>query len=260
MTSPRERLLQSARDVVATDGLEGLTLRAIARHAGVSHGAPLRHFPSLAALLAALAAEGFARLIATIDDALAAADTAAAALGTTVTARQRVAVAGRAYVYVALSDPGVYAVMFRQERIDVTWPDYQQHGFAAFQQLVDLVAAAQEEGWRPDDTATDLAGVVWANVHGLADLALHGSLAATVGPDAAARLPSLSTTLALGLDEPVDHLIDLDSRSSRSSRPSSPVPPSSPAPSSPVPSSSPAPPPSVPPSSVPPSSPSPTRS
>ena len=258
MTSPRERLLQSARDVVATDGLEGLTLRAIARHAGVSHGAPLRHFPSLAALLAALAAEGFARLIATIDDTLAAADTAAAALGTTVTARQRVAVAGRAYVYVALSDPGVYAVMFRQERIDVTWPDYQQHGFAAFQQLVDLVAAAQEEGWRPDDTATDLAGVVWANVHGLADLALHGSLAATVGPDAAARLPSLSTTLALGLDEPVDHLIDLDSPSSPA--PPASVPPSSPAPSSPVPSSSPAPPPAVPPSSVPPSSSSPTRS
>ena len=52
------------------------------------------------------------------------------------------------------------------------------------------MAAAQADGWRPDDTATDLAGVVWANVHGLADLALHGSLAATVGPDAADRLPS----------------------------------------------------------------------
>ena len=51
MTSPRERLLQSAREVVATDGLEGLTLRAIARRAGVSHGAPLRHFPTLAAPL-----------------------------------------------------------------------------------------------------------------------------------------------------------------------------------------------------------------
>ena len=207
MTSTRERLLESAREVVAADGLEGLTLRAIARHAGVSHGAPLRHFPSLAALLAALAAEGFAHLIATIDEALAAADAAAGALGTTVTARQRVAVAGRAYVRVALSDPGVYSVMFRQERIDITWPDYLTHGFAAFGQLVDLVAAAQEEGWRPHDAATDLAGVMWANVHGLADLALHGSLAATVGPDATDRLPSLSTTLALGLDEPVDHLV-----------------------------------------------------
>ena len=207
VTSTRDRLLASAREVIAADGLEGLTLRAIARHAGVSHGAPLRHFPSLGALVAALAAERFARLIAVIDEALAAADAIAADLGTTVTARQRVAVAGRAYVHVALSDPGVYAVMFRQERIDITWPDYLTQGFAAFGQLVDLVAAAQEEGWRTAEASTDLAGVVWATVHGLADLALHGSLAATVGPDAADRLPSLATTLALGLDAPVDHLI-----------------------------------------------------
>ena len=47
-----------------------------------------------------------------------------------------------------------------------------------------------------------------ATVHGLADLALHGSLAATVGPDAADRpAPVPATTLALGLDAPVDHLI-----------------------------------------------------
>ncbi|MGH9235058.1 MAG: TetR/AcrR family transcriptional regulator, partial [Acidimicrobiales bacterium] len=69
--SPRERLLQAARDVVAAEGLEGLTLRAIARRAGVSHGAPLRHFPSLASLLSAVAAEGFARLVTTIDNHLA---------------------------------------------------------------------------------------------------------------------------------------------------------------------------------------------
>ena len=80
------------------DGLEGLTLRAIARQAGVSHGAPLRHFPSLASLLAALAADGFDRLVdAVIDEALATADRQAAAAGPTP-ARQRLAVAGRAYV------------------------------------------------------------------------------------------------------------------------------------------------------------------
>ncbi len=82
----RARLLDAARDVVATDGLEGLTLRAIARRAGVSHGAPLRHFPTLAALLAAVAADGFTRLVATIDDHLDAAEGSAAARGTTLSA------------------------------------------------------------------------------------------------------------------------------------------------------------------------------
>jgi|RhiMethySRZTD1v2_1073278.scaffolds.fasta_scaffold19842_10 AcrR family transcriptional regulator len=198
--TPRERLLQAARDVVATDGLEGLTLRAIARHAGVSHGAPLRHFPSLAALLAALAAEGFTGLMATIDAVLDAADDEAVAQGRTLTSRQRVAVAGQAYVRFALAEPGVYSVMFRQERVDVTDEAYQLQGFAAFQQLVDLVAAAQRDGWRPEGDTVELAAVFWANVHGLAELSLHGSLAAVVGPDAAERLPLLSTTLSLGLD------------------------------------------------------------
>jgi AcrR family transcriptional regulator len=207
MTSPRERLLQSAREVVATDGLEGLTLRAIARRAGVSHGAPLRHFPTLAALLAAVAAEGFTDLMTSIDDALAAADAAAAGLGPAVTSRQRLAVSGHAYVRFALADPGVYGVMFRPERVDVTSADYQRQGDAAFHQLVDLVAAAQADGWQPGRRAEDLAAVLWANVHGLAELTLHGGLAATVGPDAVDRLPALSTTLALGLDEPVDHLL-----------------------------------------------------
>jgi AcrR family transcriptional regulator len=208
MTSPRERLLASAREVVTADGLEGLTLRAIARHAGVSHGAPLRHFPSLAALLATLAAEGFTQLMTTIDTTLAIADARAAAQGTAVTPRQRVALSGRAYVRFALADPGVYSVMFRNELIDITTAEYQTQGFAAFGQIVDLVAAAQADGWRSADRTEELAAVVWANVHGIADLAIHGALAGTVGPDAADRVPALSTTLALGLDEPVDHLLD----------------------------------------------------
>lgn len=197
--TPRQRLLQAAREVVAADGLEGLTLRAIARHAGVSHGAPLRHFPSLAALLAALAAEGFTGLMAAIDEALAAADRRAAARGTVVSPRERVSVAGQTYVRFALAERGAYSVMFRPERIDVTDETYQVQGFAAFRQLADLVAEAQRDGWRPDDDTTELSAVLWANVHGLAELSLHGALTAVVGPDGAERLPLLSTSLALDL-------------------------------------------------------------
>jgi AcrR family transcriptional regulator len=197
--SPRGRLLQAAREVLAADGLEGLTLRAIARRAGVSHGAPLRHFPSLASLLAALAAEGFAGLMTAVDAAVAATGAAADAAGTLVSPRRRLADAGRAYVRHAVADPGVFTVMFRHERVDVSDPDYQEQGVAAFQQLAALVANAQRDGWRPDDDTTELAAVLWANVHGLAELAIHGALG-IVGPDAAERLPVLSTELALGLD------------------------------------------------------------
>jgi AcrR family transcriptional regulator len=199
---PRERLLQAARDVVAAEGLEGLTLRAIARRAGVSHGAPLRHFPTLASLLAAVAADGFGRLVATVDAHLAAADEAARSAGTALSPRQRVAVAGQAYVDFALADPGVFSVTFRPERVDVTDADYQTQGYASFQQLVDLVETAQADGWMQDQRADELAAVLWAHVHGLAVLALHGALPAVVGENAVHRLPRLSSLLALGVDVP----------------------------------------------------------
>jgi AcrR family transcriptional regulator len=209
-TSARERLLQAARDVLADDGLEGLTLRAIARRAGVSHGAPLRHFPSLAALLSAVAADGFARLVARTDDHLAAADRAARTDGVPLRATDRVAVAGRAYLDFAHADPGVFSVTFRPERVDVSDPDYQAQGYRSFQQLVGLVEAAQAEGWRPDEPADALAAVLWSHVHGLAVLSLHGSLGGVAGADMVGRLHDLSCHLTFDTDLDTDVGTDLD--------------------------------------------------
>jgi AcrR family transcriptional regulator len=196
--SPRERLLQAARDVLADDGLEGLTLRAIARRAGVSHGAPLRHFPTLGSLLAAVAADGFRRLYASVETHVDAVDQAAATAGIEIGPRHRLAAAGQGYVRFALDDPGVFSVTFRPERVDVTDPAYTAEGLCAFGQLLDLVAAAQADGWHPDQPTEALAGVVWANVHGLATLILHGALPGVV--DDVSRLPGLSTLLVVGED------------------------------------------------------------
>jgi AcrR family transcriptional regulator len=194
----RDRLLQAARDVLADHGLEGLTLRAIARQAGVSHGAPLRHFPTLAALLSAVAAEGFARLQATVTAGIEAAEREAAAAGDDLGPRRRLAAAGRAYVRFALDDPGVFSVTFRPERVDLTNPAYQAEGYKAFHQLVGLVVAAQADGWHPDERADELAAVAWAAVHGIATLALHGGLTGAVVDADPVRLQSLSSLLMLG--------------------------------------------------------------
>jgi AcrR family transcriptional regulator len=172
----RDRLLRSAHEVLADKGLEGLTLRAIARHAGVSHGAPLRHFPSLAALLAAVAVEGFDRLVETVDAAVDGAERAAAAAGHPATARCRLAAAGRAYVNWAAADPGVFAVTFRPERCDITDPEYIRAGAEAFGQIQSLVEAAQAEGWNAGVPPAQAAVVLWAGVHGMSDLLVHGAL------------------------------------------------------------------------------------
>jgi AcrR family transcriptional regulator len=194
----RARLLDAARDVVAGDGLEGLTLRAIARRAGVSHGAPLRHFPTLAALLAAVAADGFARLVAMIDDHLDAAERLAATRCNRLSAVERIAVAGQGYLDFARSDPGVFEVTFRRERVDVSDADYRTQGYRSFRQLVTLVEAAQAEGWHADRPADALARVLWAHVHGLAMLSLHGAFDGIDRDDALDDLHQLSLELSLG--------------------------------------------------------------
>jgi AcrR family transcriptional regulator len=169
--TPRARLLRAARVVVARDGLEGLTLRAIAREAGVSHGAPLRHFPGLGSLLAALSAEGFEQLMASVD----------AAIADGSSARDRLGRAAAGYLNFAVAEPGVYAVMFRRELADVTDPDYRAAGQASFGQLVSLAAAAQAEGWHADVSPDQLAALLWSHVHGLAELWLHGALQSVLG-------------------------------------------------------------------------------
>ncbi len=196
--STRDRLVAAAREVVAKDGLEGLTLRAIARHAGVSHGAPLRHFPTLASLLAAVAVGGFDRLVAVIDERLAAADAAAAADGRALAAVERLALAGGAYIDVALADPGVFSITFRPERCDVSDPAYAEAGLRAFGQLVDLAAAAQAEGWHPDLPSPQLAAALWASVHGTAELAIHGAIDGILGPGSLATVRAASARLLFG--------------------------------------------------------------
>jgi AcrR family transcriptional regulator len=173
-TSTRSRLVDTARAYLDAEGVEGIGLREIARRAGVSHGAPLRHFPTLGALLAAVAAEGFRDLHASVDAAVrtrSAADDPFA----------RLRAAAHGYVDFARRNPGVFALMFRRDLCDVADPDYLTAGGIAFGQLVALVADAQAGGLRPDVPAAELAGVVWATVHGLASLHLHDALVPTTG-------------------------------------------------------------------------------
>ena len=60
----REALLARAVEVIGERGVEGLSLRALARDLGVSHGAPARHFKTKAALLAGVALEGYQQITA----------------------------------------------------------------------------------------------------------------------------------------------------------------------------------------------------
>lgn len=97
----RRALLGAAEAVLERGGHTALSLREVARGAGVSHNAPYRHFADREALLATLAAEGFTRLAGALTDAA-----AAAAQG------GRLRAAGRAYLRFARAHQALYLLMF----------------------------------------------------------------------------------------------------------------------------------------------------
>ena len=185
-----ERLVEVALKLLEEVGIEELSLRRVAREAGVSHGAPLRHFAGVADLRAEVAARGFRLLSETVE-------AASRRLPAGAGPRARLHAAGRAYVKAAVAQPSLFALMFRPDFLDTTNEHFAREAASAFDQLVGIVQAAQDDGFEPETHPRTLAGSVWASVHGLASLWSQGALAAVLP---GARLEdALDTTLRLVL-------------------------------------------------------------
>jgi AcrR family transcriptional regulator len=158
----RAALLEGAVELIREAGADGLTLREVARRAGVSHTAPYRHFRDKEDLTAGIAEEGFA--ILTRDMAR-----AADAKGTP---RKRLVLGGRAYVAFALKRPEHFKVMFATDLDAKRHPDARKAADTAFAGLVALVTACQEAGQLRGGPPLTLARIAWSQVHGIASLAI----------------------------------------------------------------------------------------
>ncbi|MDR3465956.1 MAG: TetR/AcrR family transcriptional regulator, partial [Xanthobacteraceae bacterium] len=183
----RDALLAAAERILERDGVGGLTLRAAAREAGVSHAAPTHHFGDLSGLVSELAASGFRRFAAALG---------AAAVAQGAAPDRRLDAMGRAYVAFAAAHPGLFTLMFRSERLDPARPALKEAMDAAAAVLGGAVEARQPGNEAPS-TLTMAAGAVraWALVHGFAVLLLDRRLDHIV-----AQLPPGTTATTL-LDE-----------------------------------------------------------
>src|SRR5690349_3367842 len=101
----REALVQAGLKLLAEGGVEGLSLRAAAQLAGVSHAAPYRHFKDKDALVAAIAEQGFRLLTASMRAEL-------EQLGAGADTHQRMRALGQGYVRFAREHPGYLGVIF----------------------------------------------------------------------------------------------------------------------------------------------------
>ena len=173
-----DALLQAAERVLERDGLAGLTLRAVAREAGVSHAAPTHHFGDLTGLLSELAAIGFRMFNVAM---VAARDSETHPL-------MKGLANAKAYVAYAQARPGMYSLMFRNERIDMTRPSLHEAATASFQGLANSAGASGEA---LEALSMEQAAVIarnWSLVHGFTMLLLDGRLG-----DILHRLPAGTT-------------------------------------------------------------------
>lgn len=160
-------LLQEALRTIEKGGVAALTLRAVGERLGVSRTALYRHFSDKSALLAAVATEGFRNLRLRTQEAW---DRHGGG-------RRGFEAMGEAYVRFAVEHPSHYRVMFggfvRDAAPD---PELEKEGAGAFQVLVEAIVSQQKEGRLCHDNPLALAQYIWANVHGIAMLAIDGLL------------------------------------------------------------------------------------
>ncbi|MFE9252558.1 TetR/AcrR family transcriptional regulator [Streptomyces sp. NPDC007088] len=163
----RRALLDAAVEAIERDGPARLSLRDLARRAGVSHAGPVHHFGDKAGVLTALATEGYGLL--------------ADALGASPAGASELVELGVSYVRFAVRHPAHFAVMFRRDLLHPEDPELR----AAQQRARALLTGGVERAVGGRTTAGPrLAGVAaWSLVHGYASLHLVGALGEEAGED-----------------------------------------------------------------------------
>jgi AcrR family transcriptional regulator len=174
----RAALVRAAMELLEESGETALSLRAVARRAGVSPAAPYRHYADREALVSAVAAVGYREL----------ADRLAAAHPSPSTPDQLASVA-IAYVQFALERPALFRIMFTEPC------DRDNHERVAATAAVSQYLGGIVERIFPQADAEALATAIWALVHGLAFLHLDGKLDASTPTVVAERITAATHAL-----------------------------------------------------------------
>ena len=158
----RAALLAQAEETLRVSGVDGLSLRELARAVGVSHGAPRRHFEDKAALLEALVAEGFHRLGAALAKA------AQADGRTFVATLNDVAVA---YVRFAADSPALVDLMSTSRYLANASDELRAARDATFEPVAALVEFGQSTGDLVAGDLLHIGTVLFATLQGIATMA-----------------------------------------------------------------------------------------
>ncbi len=154
-----DALVMEGAKLLAERGVEGFSLRQLARRTGVTVAAPSHHFGNAKGLLTAIAAEGFDRLAARMKEAT------VSAMGP----EEAVISMCRAYLEMRVTDTGYAIVMFRLDLLDAADDRFRANAFHAFGLLEEALTKACPATVQPSQISV-AAKALWATMHGLAAL------------------------------------------------------------------------------------------
>lgn len=164
----KNALIQAGVDILSQEGVDGLSLRNVAKRAGVSHSAPYAHFRDRQSLIAAISTEGFRQLYEQLN---------AAVYANADDPKEQLVGAAWAYLQFALNNTDTFKIMFSSVlEKEKDYPAFVEISSKTFERVVKIVAVCQSAGiLRPGPS--DLVAVsVWGQVHGIVSLALEGQI------------------------------------------------------------------------------------
>lgn len=154
----REELIRCGREILAAEGIHGLTLRSAARLAGVSHGAPRNQFADKDTLLAAIAADGFRELVAV----------RRARLSPDMSAEARLLTVMDGYIEFAVKHPALFYLMFGPQIVDKEkYPELLEAGVASYQLLSGAVQEYFVENGLAEHFDDMMVRCAWSAMHGV---------------------------------------------------------------------------------------------
>jgi AcrR family transcriptional regulator len=168
----KNALIHAGIEILATEGVGGLSLRKVAQNAGVSHSAPYAHFADKQALIAAISTEGYRRLYVKL---------------LTVSRNyqgdplRQLVEAAWVYTRFALDDPAHFKITFSGViEKEKDYPEFVEMSQRSFSVVVDIVQACQVDGILDAGPTDAVAVSVWSLVHGFLSLLLEGQISHTV--------------------------------------------------------------------------------
>jgi len=162
----RRMLIRTTATMLEEGGLKAVTMRALSARIGISHAAPYRHFRHKAALMAAVAEDGFDRLAEQLERL-------DGAWGGEPLERFRTSACG--YVRFAVDNPELYMLMFGKESAgDATLPRLAPPAQRILSTLQKMIRDCQSHGLFRRENPVNQAAFAWAAVHGLSLLMING--------------------------------------------------------------------------------------